>query len=56
MRLVGENEVDEQERRRAFYSCQFKACGKWEGHITGEGERSVFTRREIEEMVRRGEI
>ncbi|KAF1850872.1 uncharacterized protein K460DRAFT_350872 [Cucurbitaria berberidis CBS 394.84] len=56
VRLVAKNEVDAMGRRQAFYSCQFKACSAWFWHEDWEGERTVFSRGEIEGMVRRGEI
>ncbi|KAF1947145.1 hypothetical protein EJ02DRAFT_462078 [Clathrospora elynae] len=50
LRLTAKNAMDNQGRRGAFYSCQFKECRAWEDFPT------VLTVEEIEEMVKEGRI
>ncbi|KAJ5061396.1 hypothetical protein J3E74DRAFT_451795 [Bipolaris maydis] len=56
MRLVAMNKMDASGRRKAFYSCQFKACGAWRECEGEDGGAKWFGREEIGEMVEGGRI
>ncbi|EUC33894.1 hypothetical protein COCCADRAFT_4625 [Bipolaris zeicola 26-R-13] len=55
MRLVAMNARDARGRRKAFYSCQYKACGAWWECEEG-GAVKWFGGEEVGQMVLRGEI
>ncbi|ENI02446.1 hypothetical protein COCC4DRAFT_74115 [Bipolaris maydis ATCC 48331] len=48
--------MDASGRRKAFYSCQFKACGAWRECEGEDGGAKWFGREEIGEMVEGGRI
>jgi hypothetical protein len=56
LRLTANNARDGMDRRTAFYSCQYKACGAGGDCEDAWGNSRLFTRGEIDDMVREGRI